>query len=144
MTTLIVWLASNIVRPLVEWFAHVFIFPVLEFVLGLGKKIITWWWAIAVLIAGYLSEEGFRIGKAVFKWVVEKVWELWGVGIDFVVDALPEDSQPNMELIENLVNAANAWVPLDLVVTLSTSWFAFQLTWAAWFIVKRHIPTMGK
>lgn len=144
MTGLIVWLAASIVICIVTWLGQRFIYPVLNFFTGLARKFLVWFFGIVVSVLYFFGEELFRIGKHVYHWIVHATWEMWSTELELLIAELPEESQPNLETVMTYINAANHWVPLDLAVSLITIYLGFGVTWAAYFMVKRHIPTLGK
>lgn len=144
MTGLILWLARNIVITLVTWLANVFVYVIGEWVLKSGKLKLVWLMGLLIALSVYLLEDVFRVGKTGFHWIIHKIWSLWGDACQALIDLLPEETQPDIGDLETYINAANLWVPLDLAVTLTSAYITFALLWGSYFMLKRHIPTLGK
>jgi hypothetical protein len=140
MGALIRWLAQNIHRPFIEWIANVFIYPVLEVFIRIARRAVHWVWATFVLIAGYFAEELFRIGKHVFKYISARVWELAMTMVETIVGFIPAESQPDLASLQEYINAANAWVPLDVGLTLFSVYWLLFTQLAALRIIKKYVP----
>jgi len=143
VTSLIFWLARVLYENGLGWFKQAFQ-EILRFFLDATK------WLVGLVLAGVIwilqtfVEDIWRAITNAAQWFMVECWDFWGSCVDLALEELPESTAPSFAAIGQLVNNANRYAPLSEGLALLSAYWAFQTAWASWFLIKRHIPTMGK
>ena len=144
MSDIIYWLADKVIKKVLQWFASA---------LGALTSFLVqyFFWAAGIIVSLLLAyapgilTDVYNVMRTGFLWISRTMWELWGLpAVMAFLSAMPDEAQPTVTGFLDWLNMANYWVPLDLGISLFNVWVVFHLSWASWFLIKRHIPAMGK